>query len=697
MLEDILLAPNVTEIALSGDRQLGLYSVETADIANNEPQASLRIVNMVDGAQRELLRARSIKLIKRIPKSDAWSGLLDIGAGQQLYRIERSGAITPILINETTVLTGRADMALSKVGSEPPRQVGVLAYDWSPNGQQLWYSLLKPVLSAARIKFDDEVLGERNRQRSHIEASVEFHLRGSEGDDRSIMTRPSTDRMALLFGGNVVWQGDEVQFRVETGDGTAGSAFETRAWNRKNGVLRVLGTERDVMTAWLLKGPRGGALSTTDVGETLELVERLPSGKPYSYGDVRFSIGDPRSAGFRRSKDGKRVVVGTRTIENPRYGLAVIDGKGVHQIGSDVSLTRCDFDDDVAIGFCVREGVTYAPDLVRVDLKRGDIARIASVSPQHEAIAPLTARPRTWVNRLGYKATGFVIFPRHYVVGRRYPAIVVTHGSDADERFANIGMQWNYPVQLFAERGYVVLLINDPSPRQKSELWAAYDAWTLDKGPPSPEEVQRLIWVNGVYSFEDAVREMGNEGLVDLDRIGIAGFSRGSQMVNVALTHSKMFRAASGGDGSFLDPYSYPNPMLGYNAIFGGSPFGEHIDQYRSFSPSLNAEKVCAPLLQQMASPMGGALNLYTALRQHSVPAQITYYPGESSASDETHVFHIPSNRLLAMRENLAWFDYWLLGRRDVGAPFPGRLALWDQMAQNPKWACGTPATDLDH
>src|SRR3546814_6873241 len=70
-------------------------------------------------------------------------------------------------------------------------------------------------------------------------------------------------------------------------------------------------------------------------------------------------------------------------------------------------------------------------------------------------------------------------------------------------------------------------------------------------------------------------------------------------------------------------------------------------------------------VLQQMASPFAGAIDFYAALREAKVPAQISLYPGETTATDETHLFHIPSNRLRAMQENLAWFDFWLRDRRD--------------------------------
>jgi len=332
------------------------------------------------------------------------------------------------------------------------------------------------------------------------------------------------------------------------------------------------------------------------------------------------------------------------------------------------------------------------PDIVRVEPRLNRVRLLAPVSGRHAAISPLDVRPRIWTNRLGYKASGYVVLPRDYRADRLYPAIIVTHGSDADERFANIGFQWEYPVQVWAERGYVVLLINDPRSRQSEELMAAYAAWSRGEGPPGPEDVQRLIWLNGVYSFEDAVADLVAEKIVDAARVGIAGFSRGSQMVNVAITHSPTFRAASGGDGGLLEPQGYSAIPQSYKAIFGGSPYGEHADSYRRFSPSLNADKACAALLQQVVKPRGGAIDLHRALRDHHVPSQLTLYPGESPASDETHVFHIPSNRLLAQRENLAWFDYWLRDLRDPELPFGDRFEVWDAMARHRgRPECKTP------
>ena len=70
---------------------------------------------------------------------------------------------------------------------------------------------------------------------------------------------------------------------------------------------------------------------------------------------------------------------------------------------------------------------------------------------------PLQVRAETWTNRNGYKAAGYILYPRDFRPDTRYPAIVITHGFDADERFAKAENQWNYPAQLLAARGYVDL------------------------------------------------------------------------------------------------------------------------------------------------------------------------------------------------------------------------------------------------
>lgn len=687
-IEDILTVPEVNEIALAEDGKRAIYAAEIADIEAGRPRSHIRLVDVATGRTQTLLTVDAAKSLRPMPGNGDWSALLDKGDGLQLYRIDSKGSVQPLVVNPAPVPVGKADMSFPIGGGMRPARIGILDYDWSPDGKWLWYSQIKTKPEANRVRFDGEVSALRNRRRSAVDIEIDYLLRGPDGSTVRIATRPSNDRVATRGGGRIVWQKDDIRFRVEMQDGTLGGSFETWAWDRRKKALSKLGSERDLLSMWILVGPHGGQLSTTGLEGHMELVETSPDGQQYRFGPVAFEIGDPRAAGWRRSADGRRVVVGTRRTDNLRYELALLEGDKLRIIGTGASLTRCGFDSVLASALCVEEGMSLPPRLVRVDLDTGAVRPLGSISPRHDAIAPLRIVARQFTSRDGYRAAGYVIFPRGYREGERYPALVVTHGSDADERFAEPGNQWNYPVQLFAERGYVVLLLNDPSPRQSAELREAYGAWMRGKGPPDPDIVRQRIWLNGVHSIEDAVKELIAEGLIDPDRIGIAGYSRGSQMVNVSITNSRLFRAASSGDGGFLEPSGYAGARASYDPVYGGSPLGDHLDRYRRFAPSLNAGKICAAVLQQVASASPAQIELYEALRDAHVATQLSYYPGASPASDETHLFHIPSNRLLAMRENLAWFDYWLLGVRDPDAPFPERFVQWDRLADAQQNRC---------
>ena len=167
-----------------------------------------------------------------------------------------------------------------------------------------------------------------------------------------------------------------------------------------------------------------------------------------------------------------------RTLSHPRYGLVLLTNRRAKPLTHSGSLTACDFRKDLAWGICVEEGLNQAPRLVQVSPHDGRVRTLVPLAPVHESIAPLRVTPHQWTNRLGYRSTGFIVWPRNFEANRSYPAIIITHGSDADERFASADLQWNYPAQLFAERGYVVILMNDPSARQQAQLWNAYMEWS---------------------------------------------------------------------------------------------------------------------------------------------------------------------------------------------------------------------------
>jgi dipeptidyl aminopeptidase/acylaminoacyl peptidase len=687
-VEDVVTVPAEFDLSLASDGKSLAYLERRADLEKNETVSILHLLDLRSRVSREILRAASAEQLRPLPNGKGWSFLLDRGDGLQLYVLDTEGTIKPLLARDAKVTVGQAEGGLFVVRSGAPRRIGILYHDWSPDGQWLWYAALKPRSEQVDVSIDDAVAGQRNRRRAPVKAIVELRLRSGMGEEWLVASRPSSDRLAFYYGSNVEWTDEGPRYQLEHSDAERAAGIGTFAWSFATKTSRPIEETSGFPAIGLLRGPNGGTLASEGFGSALALTETRTDGRKIQYGGQPYYVGDPRSAGNWLSADRRTALLGVRTLSHPRYGLVLLARRRAKPLIHSGSLTACDFRKDLAWGICVEEGLNQAPRLVQVAPHDGRVQTLAPLSPAHESIAPLRVTPHQWTNRLGYRATGFIVWPRDYQANSRYPAIIITHGSDADERFASADLQWNYPAQLFAERGYIVILMNDPSARQQAELWNAYMIWSGGPGTLGPAKLRELIWLNGVYSFEDAIAELASEGIVDPDRIGIAGYSRGSQMVNVAMTQSDILRAASSGDGNYLEPASYSDPKDGYHAVFGGPPSGNYLDAYRQLSPSLRADKACGPILQQMASPFAGAIDFYAALREAKVPAQISLYPGETTATDETHLFHIPSNRLRAMRENLAWFDFWLRDRRDPELDDRGAFDRWSKMAKQWKPGC---------
>ncbi|WP_242129601.1 prolyl oligopeptidase family serine peptidase [Sphingobium sp. Sx8-8] len=680
-VDEVLAIPEVTGVGLAHDGQSFAYILRIADIEKDRPAFELHILDLTNRRDRIVIRSTWIELVRPMPGKASWSFLADLGDGVQLYAFDNSGRVSPLVVNGDTILTGNADGAEVGYTFTGPLRIGVAFYDWSPDGQHLFYSIVRPGRFERRTRIDDEVVGAGLNRRPAPPVSVEFFHRKIGGEPIRIATAQGTDKVARFLGGLPVWHADSVDFGLQTGD--RGHLRMTRyRWTFGDRAAVPLANAAPQPAGSLARGPQGGLLSVEWVGEVRHLLEHRSDGTSIDYGPTSLSISDPRSTGNWSAPGGSFTITAVRLAEAARYALLRIDRSGrTRLIQGAESLRHCDFSPDLAQGVCVNEGLTRPPRFVAVSARDGRITPIRSVSPRHDAIAPLRSEARTLTNRYGFKFRTFILYPRGFRPGKRYPAIIVNHGNDADERFAAPDMQWNYPVQVLAERGYVVALVNEPYASQSRILQAANDSWTGCDGKTAPSEVRRLIWLNAVESFRSIIAALDAESLIDPGRLGIAGYSYGSQLTNVAVTQTNLFKAASSGDGGYLEPAAYRSRRCGYGAIYGGPPSDPlAYPDYVAFAPSFRARFVSAAMLQQLAEPWEGAIDFHQALEAAGVPSEMSLYPGETSASDETHLFHIPSNQRAAMQENIAWFDFWL---RDIEPPIgsdDARRSRWNAL-----------------
>src|SRR3546814_11176865 len=77
----------------------------------------------------------------------------------------------------------------------------------------------------------------------------------------------------------------------------------------------------------------------------LDFVENGPGEERHRYGRFAFTISD---SNYASSLDGQKAIVGTRSLETSRYGLALAEETGVREITGTGSPTKCSFDDRIS-------------------------------------------------------------------------------------------------------------------------------------------------------------------------------------------------------------------------------------------------------------------------------------------------------------------------------------------------------------
>lgn len=343
---------------------------------------------------------------------------------------------------------------------------------------------------------------------------------------------------------------------------------------------------------------------------------------------------------------------------------------------------------DVIVG-CVPEGVNLLcthenslqpRQIVRINLATGTIEQVFDPNPELKSIHLGYVERLKWTSSFGLRSWGDLTLPPDYQPGQMLPMIVVQYHSRGFQR-GGIGDE--YPIQLFAARGYAVLHVDhvpdftDFRPDIKTELEASqaiYKDLALRK--------------TALASFETALNIVVGRGIVDPARIGITGLSSGSENARYALVNSHLFAAASiSGDGN--EPRA---TMIYYGGDIAdrfaelGLPRTIDMDASNRDAHSMaeNAKVMHTPLLMQVADhEFLSALEGYTALHEAGQPVDMYVF------SDEYHQKWQPAHRAAIYARNLDWFDFWLKGVED---PDPAKRVQYDRWEKLRAAAAATPS-----
>ncbi|WP_313802591.1 Atxe2 family lasso peptide isopeptidase [Sphingobium sp.] len=322
---------------------------------------------------------------------------------------------------------------------------------------------------------------------------------------------------------------------------------------------------------------------------------------------------------------------------------------------------------------CARETSRRPRHLVRIDTRNG---RVTVLFDPNDGFGKLslgrTERVR-WRNAEGVPCFGDLVYPVGYRKGQRYPLIIVQYTSRG---FLRGGTGDEYPIQLFANRGYLVLSVQRP----QSPLAGQED---LPSNARLKAEMEGFRERRSILSaIETKVTQLVADGKADPARIGITGLSDGATTVQFALVNSKLFSAASVSSCCWEPSQAWtlgPAIQAYYREIGWPSPTEDRPEFWRPISIARAAKHIATPLLLQVSDDEYLAtLESVTALRDADRPVDLYVFP------EEHHVKRQPAHRLAIYMRNLDWFDFWLRGRSPTLAP--------DHVAAGERWQalCGT-------
>jgi dipeptidyl aminopeptidase/acylaminoacyl peptidase len=278
------------------------------------------------------------------------------------------------------------------------------------------------------------------------------------------------------------------------------------------------------------------------------------------------------------------------------------------------------------------------------------------------------AREITWKSRDQTTASGWLFEPLTPKPSNGWPVLTYVHGGPVlvvENEFAQtFGCCWPYPLEVLPSHGIAVFV---PNYRGTGSFGASFRSpATLDGAP-----VDDIV--SGIETLE-------LDGIVDAERVAIAGHSHGAWLAALVLTREKNFRAASLAEGmsNLSASYALARGLLNrevHDQKMNGSLY-DAPEKYNELSPDLHFSGVLSANLFE-GGAFSQAINMlaYTkASRREGLPTETVVYPRTG------HSILVPSLRKEAAERNLEWFTFWLQGQVSPDEGKHGQFARWRSM-----------------
>ena len=242
-----------------------------------------------------------------------------------------------------------------------------------------------------------------------------------------------------------------------------------------------------------------------------------------------------------------------------------------------------------------------------------------------------------------YTVQGLLMYPLNYDPAKRYPMVVSVHGGPSSAHWTGWPVRWN---AVLPSQGYFVLL---PNPRGSYGSGEAFTRGNIkDFGYGDLRDILAGI---------DAAAKVAP---IDVDRVGMTGWSYGGYMTMWAITQTGRFRAAVAGAGiANWQSYYGQNRIDTWMLPFFGASVYENPMVYAKSSPITFIRSAKTPTLvlhgdrdSEVPTPQG--YEFWHALKALKVPTSLVIYP------EEGHAINKPEHARDIERKLVGWFDMFL-------------------------------------
>lgn len=242
----------------------------------------------------------------------------------------------------------------------------------------------------------------------------------------------------------------------------------------------------------------------------------------------------------------------------------------------------------------------------------------------------------------GNMVSGILYTPHDAVAGKKLPLIIFIHGGPvAQDEF-----DFDMTRMIYAAAGYAVAAVNyrGSSGRGISYIRSIYGDW-------GNKEVLDIIGV---------ANHLVAKGIVDENRMGLAGWSYGGISTNYTIATDTRFKAAVSGAGSSLQLSLYGSDqyITQYEKEVG-VPW-KNKEKWLALSyPFFKADKIKTPTLFMASQsdfnvPVIGAEQMYQAFKSLGIPTGLIIYPNQN------HGIAVPSYLKDRHERHVEWFGKYL-------------------------------------